>query len=356
MVQKIVIIGAGVIGAALAYRLQGAAQVTVIDAGGESATDASFGWINASFFRSRDHFHLRAAGIAAYAALAQELSLPLRTTGCISWEHEGAALQDFEAELAALGYPAERLAPEAFRAREPHVVGPAGDSLIYPTEAAAEPGALRSALLAAAQAKGAQVMSGVRATGIAGEVLTTGGPVPADQVVVAAGVGTASLLGGVEVNLPMEPSPAYIVETNVLPPLLSHVLAGPEGEVRQRADGVLISPAAVSHQNETAAEISAQVAADETIARLRRLIPDQSIEWALVTRANRPIPGDGLPVIGHAGAGIYVATMHSGITLAAITADLAATEILTGPTNVTEAQLASFRPNRFSGQKKGAAG
>ncbi len=49
--RQIIVVGAGIIGAAAAYNLQkSGAQVTIIDAGGANATSASFGWINASFF------------------------------------------------------------------------------------------------------------------------------------------------------------------------------------------------------------------------------------------------------------------------------------------------------------------
>ena len=57
---SVLVVGAGIIGAASAYALQSAgAQVTIVDAGGETATDASFGWINACFHHDTAHFHLR---------------------------------------------------------------------------------------------------------------------------------------------------------------------------------------------------------------------------------------------------------------------------------------------------------
>ncbi|GAB1363672.1 hypothetical protein MASR1M32_29080 [Rhodobacter sp.] len=59
--------------------------------------------------------------------------------------------------------------------------------------------------------------------------------------------------------------------------------------------------------------------------------------------AFRPVPGDGLPVIGAARPGLWLAVMHSGATLAAITGEVVAEEIDGGES----ALLAEFRPGRF---------
>jgi glycine/D-amino acid oxidase-like deaminating enzyme len=80
MQPHILILGAGIMGAALTHRLAclGAA-VTCLDAGlpAGGASGRSFGWVNASFFLSEPHFHLRHAAMRAHQALARELGLPL---------------------------------------------------------------------------------------------------------------------------------------------------------------------------------------------------------------------------------------------------------------------------------------
>lgn len=346
---KVVIVGAGVIGAALAYRLQGMAEVTVVDAGTASATEASFGWINASFFLSEDHFHLRREGIATYGAWAKALSLPLISRGCLSWDFEGQALDAGEAQFRALGYPVARLSPKEVHALEPALNAPPQDCLRFEAEMAAEPGHLTQALMSAASVKGAKLIRGTRVISIEQGVVTSSGLIEADQIIVAAGTATAALLETMDFTLPTRRSPAYIVETVPQPPILSHVLATPEGEVRQRADGALVSPAAVSHQSDGTEDLtlSAEAAAEHTLQRMRRLFPGHSLDWASVTRAERPMPADGLPVIGRVTDDVYAATMHSGITLAAITAEHVAAELFDGPTNLTETQLGAFRPQRF---------
>ena len=72
--ENIVIIGAGLIGATLAFQLARSGRaVTVVEAGlpAQAASGRSFGWINASFALSEAHFALRVAGMAAHERLAR---------------------------------------------------------------------------------------------------------------------------------------------------------------------------------------------------------------------------------------------------------------------------------------------
>ena len=93
MAQNIVIVGGGIIGAMAAYHLakQGA-QITVVDVGNARATDASFGWINSSFFADDAHFNLRTEGIAAYKRLAKTLDVPVTTKGASYGKAKGLFL------------------------------------------------------------------------------------------------------------------------------------------------------------------------------------------------------------------------------------------------------------------------
>ena len=89
--MRIAIVGAGIIGAAIARACAADGHdVTIVDRVGVAAgaTGHSFGWVNASFFADAAHFRLRNAGIEAW----RRLGLPaLRWQGCLWWEEEGAA-------------------------------------------------------------------------------------------------------------------------------------------------------------------------------------------------------------------------------------------------------------------------
>ena len=100
MTRHVVIVGAGIIGAAIAFRLsQGGARVTVVEGAlpASGASGRSFGWINASFSLNEDHFLLRVAALTAHHALAADLG-PLRTTE----EWFGQLKSIWELRLAAL--------------------------------------------------------------------------------------------------------------------------------------------------------------------------------------------------------------------------------------------------------------
>ncbi len=74
MAQKhIVVVGAGIIGASIAWHLTRAgARVTILAAGdpGGLATPASFAWINASSGNPKPYFDLRMRSMAEWTRLA----------------------------------------------------------------------------------------------------------------------------------------------------------------------------------------------------------------------------------------------------------------------------------------------
>lgn len=355
-----IIVGAGIMGAALAFRLaQRGARVRVIEAGlpAGGASGRSFGWVNASFFLTEAHFHLRHDAMAAHRRLAAELGLAAAPTGCLWWEEEGPALQAQGARLAKLGYAVEVLSREDLRGLEPNLADWPCQALRFVQEDAVDLAALTERLLAEACALGAEVWAGCPVTGL---VLSGGrvtgvclaqGEVLADHVVLAAGTGAAGLLDGVGLHLPMLDRPGAMVATRPLPPVLSHVLATPGQEVRQDAAGRILAPTSAGHQGDGAARIAETPAdlAGATLARLRALLPGQALALDRVVLAARPVPGDGLPVLGavtagRVEAGLSLAVMHSGATLAPLVAEVLAAE-LAG--NGTGPGLAPFHPGRL---------
>ena len=72
----------------------------------------------------------------------------------------------------------------------------------------------------------------------------------------------------------------------------------------------------------------------------------EAIEAAYACVGLRPIPADGVPVIGSLPniEGAYVCVMHPGVVLAAIVGQLASEEIITGQ---PASALAACRPARF---------
>src|ERR1700761_6065159 len=86
---KIIVIGAGVVGASVAYRLaQAGADVTVLEAArvGGGTSGISFAWTNAHKKPPKPYHDLNVAGMRAHAALADEL-------GGTPWWHGGGSLE-----------------------------------------------------------------------------------------------------------------------------------------------------------------------------------------------------------------------------------------------------------------------
>ena len=357
MGPKIIIVGAGIIGAMSAYHLsKRGARVTVIDAGLGGATAASFGWINASFFHDEHHYRIRAAGMAAYADLARDLDLPTMQQGSIVWEDEGNAFDAQLATLTALDADLRVIDGAEVARLEPNLAHPPSRAILFGAETAVDASALTASMLDAAQGLGAKVIRGVLVTGIENGVKTPLGHMTADKVLVTAGTGCERLLATVGVDLPMLDRPGLMLRTRPVAPVINHILASPTQELRQLADGSILAPVAANHQADTADHIATQpdVLADEAMTRVQAMLPGVDLSWDQVMLANRPMPQGGLPAVGAVGpAGTYVATMHSGVTLAAVMGGLIASEILDGVSNKTADLLAPYRPQRF---ENGAAG
>ncbi|MEN8918585.1 MAG: FAD-dependent oxidoreductase, partial [Octadecabacter sp.] len=152
--MKVIVVGAGIIGASIAYNLgRGGAEVTVITDNSANATEASFGWINASFYADDAHHRLRVEGMAAYVRLTDaQPNLPIQMNGALWWEEQGSGLSKMRAALLALGYPVENIGRLAALEREPDLRDLPDELLLFPSEGVAEAGALAAALLAASGA------------------------------------------------------------------------------------------------------------------------------------------------------------------------------------------------------------
>ena len=86
---KTIVIGAGVMGASVAYRLaQAGAAVTVLEAAriGGGTSGISFAWTNAHKKPPKPYHDLNVAGMKAHAALANEFS-------ATPWWHGGGSLE-----------------------------------------------------------------------------------------------------------------------------------------------------------------------------------------------------------------------------------------------------------------------
>ncbi len=210
--------------------------------------------------------------------------------------------------------------------------------------------AVTQALIAAARSHGARLLSACPVTALRrsdGRVVgveTSTGFLPATTVVVTAGAQAPELCAPLGFHLPVSPSPALLVRCTAPAGLVRTLVATPRLEVREAAAGRLLI--AASHQGEVD-EQDLQRAGEEALRRLRDTFDGaDDVRLDSVRLGARPMPVDGLPVIGPVpgAAEAYVAVMHSGVTLAPAVARLVADEVVRG---VHAPELDGVRPDRF---------
>ena len=354
--QHVIVVGAGILGAAIAYHLaRRDARVTVVERGAPAgeATAKSFAWINASHRNAKPYYDLRMVGLQEYRRLEQELEGRLRVKwgGGLNWDLEDDEIEPLVRRQAGWGYDIRVVEREEIRRLEPRLAAPPARAAFAACEGTLEPVAATEALLAAAAALGAEVLTGTevvdfvtgrgRVTGLE----TAAGTLEADHVVLAAGVASAGLAARLDVHLPLRSSPGLLVHSRPAPPLLDRVVEAPKLHMKQDLDGRLV--AAKSFGGEAPTN-DPEAAGRRLIARLKEtLVGAEDLEMEGVTVGLRPIPEDGLPAVGPAPGigGLYLAVMHSGITLAPAVGRFAAMELLDG---AEVALLGSYRPDRFA--------
>jgi glycine/D-amino acid oxidase-like deaminating enzyme len=347
----VIVVGAGIIGASIAWHLaRDGARVTVVaEDNGGVATPCSFAWINASWGNPEFYYRFRHRSMAEWKRLAGELpGLPLSWCGSISWDLPPDRLDAYVTEHGAWGYGIERIDRAEISAREPHLTDIPDQALAVAEEGAVEPVAAARMLLADAEARGASIVTaavrGLIRTGerISG-VVTSAGVIEADHVVLATGAGSAPLTATIGITLPIETPAGLIVHSRPHPARLNGLVMADELHMRQTAEGRIIAgsdfggAAPGEDQHATAAAL---------FDKIRRNLSDvPSLAMEFFTVGYRPTPKDGFPIIGNACDGLYIAVMHSGVTLAPLAGMLVAAEILRGE---TDPMLASFRLSRFA--------
>ena len=276
----------------------------------------------------------------------------LRWGGEMRWsatEPEAEKLLAHAEELRSWGYPVIEVTKDQARTMEPGVV-------MHPFTAAVYCGieghvdtqkAVRVCLNRVQQAGGElisndavasmDIRSGPDQTSVIQSVsLASGRELPCDVLVLTAGYETTGLAAKAGIELPQRRSPGVTVVTEPLSPIFKNIvcmhtpndLPGPLINVRQFADGsVMVHGGTQDGSMGDARDDEAKMLVAE-IARFIPSLTDAKVKE--VRRGMRPMPEDGFPVIGFAGAvpNLYMAVMHSGVTLAALTGEFAATEIL----------------------------
>lgn len=365
MMADVVVIGAGVQGCAVAWRLARAGRgVMVLERAipGAEASSAAAGILSPGVeaLEPGPFYALGRASLARYPSFIEALE----AESGLSVGHRGGgtlevAFDDDHARLLAgragkiesAGLPVTVLDDDEVRRLEPGLSPEARGALWFEDEGSLDPRALGRALSLAAAAAGARFITG-RVLGIRREggravgVDHERGPIDAGAVVLAAGAWSLQVAGhGLPANA-VRPVRGQIAVVATQPPLLSRVIFSGTGYAVPRADGRILL-------GSTMEEVGFEKAV--TAGGLRHVL-DVGIGLApAIARAQvveswsnfRPASPDGEPILGPGAVpGLFYATGHTrnGILLCPITADAIAACVLGEPPPV---ELAPFSARRF---------
>jgi len=365
------IIGAGVIGLSIAWRLaQRGAAVTVFDQGvaGAGASHAAAGMLAICAEAEPGEEALVALGRASQASwpvfardleAAADSPLDLRTEGTLLV----ALTADDQARLKhrlefqqRLGLPVEWISGAEARRREPHLAPGIAGAVLSPEDHQVDNRKLVAALRVAAERTGVSLrgqcavarilIAGERAAGVA---LADGTQIQADAVVLAAGAWSRRLEGvPTDARPPVRPVKGQTIALcmDAAAPLLNHVVWAPGAYLVPRRDGRLIIGATVEEKGFDAALTAGGVlslleAAWRAIPAVEELPIDDM--WV----GHRPGSRDDAPILGPGPTeGLVYATGHyrNGILLTPITADAIARLVLDGE---VDPMIAPFGIERF---------
>jgi glycine oxidase len=349
----VAIVGAGVIGCAIAYELARSTtlHIVVLDRGtpGCEASSAAAGVLAVASGRARQGvlLDLRRRSAAMFPDLTgvlQEetrIDVGYRPCGLIAPAYstdEAGALQDLVAHRTRQGFRSEMLEPVTLRSMEPALSPAVSAGAWFGDEASVHSERLVAALVAAARRRKVEFRTQCAVHGIsstrAGVRLQVGQEVlEAATAVVAAGAWSAPLLEhSYSLKVPLRPARGEMVAVKPVAWRLQHILAAGETYLVPRADGEVVigsTTAFVGFDKQVtaeglarlqagAAELVPQIRAEAVVRTWAGLRPCSTIRRPIIA----PLPG-----VDH----VILATGHhrNGILLAPITARMV-TEMITG--------------------------
>ena len=354
-IKEAVIIGAGIIGCSIAYELsKRGVKVTLIDknAPGSACSGSSFSWINATYPKKPYSYNLFSQlGINAFHLMQRELSLNIKWNGSLEWS---SAMVDQEKLMESVNelqsYPkytptsiighkkAKKLEPDInFKGNE-NIIFSKADGAINPIDAI-------SKMINVIKKNGGSVLYPcefekiIESNDLFSKIKTSMGILKSENVIFCNGI---DLDNSLNVNFLKKPRPGVIIKTKPMKNLINSVVYGPKIHAHQQSNGQLI----IGEQITAPIKENTKDHTKRINNHFKKMVKGGiDLNPSEVLIGWRPIPKDDLPIIGRSkNKSVYIAVMHSGISLAAIVGNLVSQEIVD---EVDSLLLKDFRPSRF---------
>jgi glycine oxidase len=370
--MRVAVIGAGVIGLAIAWRLaQRGVSVTVFEKGeaGQGASHAAAGMLAACSEAEPGEEALVALGRrsqALWPAFAAELE---EASGvAVDLRNEGTLLlaltADDQARLThdlafqkSLGLPLEWISAAEARRREPHLGPRLAGALFSPEDHQVDNRRLVAALRIAAERAGVTIREQTAVTRlvlangrVSGVTLADASTFDADAVVLAAGAWSRQIEGlASDLRPPVRPLKGQMIalKMDAGAPLMRHVIWAPNVYMVPRHDGRLLMGATVEEKG-----FDDQLTAGGILSLLEaawRAVPAiEELPIAEMWVGHRPGSRDDAPILGPAPLpGLVYATGHyrNGILLTPVTAEAIARLV---HDNTLDDAIAPFGMGRFA--------
>ena len=361
----IVVVGAGIIGTSIAYRLaQAGNAVTIVECRhpGAGTSSTSFAWTNSNEKTPHDYHHNNVLGMRAHRALENEFGARpwYHGGGAVEWKSdpsEAGELVERVERLKGWNYPAEWISPSELLNLEPALAPNAsGDAQIayFPDEGWVDPAVYIEFFLERARALGTVLRReninsiAMRGSTVIGVGTASGHTIEADVVVNCTGRWANDLGQDARLSFPLAPTLGLLVITKPTASGVRRVIRTSGVNFRPDGAGRIMLQSEHDEMKFTLESTREDIlpVANAMIERAARINPDLSGTAPEAMRlALRAIPGDGVSAIGPIPGidGYYAAVTHSGVTLAPWLGQVVAAELSGAP----EKALEPFRPTRF---------
>ena len=369
--KRVLIIGSGIVGSCIAYELakQGVKVILVDkDSALVGASQNSFNWINATYPKSPYSYnYLSQLSLTAYQNLHNELDFPLQWNGSLEWFLNADDQKEMIAAVQSLmkyptSTPHKIIDSKTANLYEPNVDFAENKNIVHSiADGIVDPEYLISKLHSEITNLGGSIILGckfINAEYKNGKLIganTSHGKFSIDELVISAGINTNTILNKQYLK---KPTPGIIVKSRPYKKLIDSIIVGPGIHVHQLKNGVMVigeqDGAPDNHferlkdfpykfPNDNFANDHANRMIDLSSSFISNI---ENIKIDKVGIGWRPLPLDGLPIIGYLNElpNTYVAVSHSGISLGPLIGKLATEEILFKKSNNL---LAKFRPQRF---------